>query len=127
MVEVVSVAGSIARVMSNLDIDLPVICRMGKVDGEIIATGGLAWGGGRCWLFFAVESDKARNITRQALRECQGLFRRAAQLGETEVYTPRDAEFETSERLCRLAGFEKTDEVIDGYEIWRAMMHRDET
>lgn len=118
MVDVVSVNGSVAKALSGLNIDLPVICRLGMQDGRLIATGGLAWSNGRCWLFFSVEGEP-RNIARQALRECDRLLRHAVQLGETEVFTPRDAEYPTSERLCRLAGFEKTDEVIDNFEVWR--------
>lgn len=83
----------------------------------MIAIGGLAFGAGRTWLFFHVDNPP-RNIVRQALAECRTMLRKARQLGATEVYTPRDTEYDTSERLCRLAGFEKTDEVIDGKEIW---------
>lgn len=126
MIEVQSIAGQLARMMTGLEIDLPVVCRIGKVDDQIIATGGLAWAKGRCWLFFDVQGEP-RNIARQALRECQAMFRRAIQLGETEVYTPRDAAYPTSERLCRMAGFEKTDEVLDGKEIWRVTLHKEIT
>lgn len=118
MVEVVSVGAGIARALSGMDFDMPVYCRIGKDGDRLIATGGLAWGAGRCWLFFSVEEGAPSNIVRPALRECAALLRKAAQLGETEVYTPRDAEYATSERLCKLAGFEKTDEVFDGLEIW---------
>lgn len=119
MVKVSSVNGVAARKMSGLNVNLPVIARVGVENDDVIALGGLAWGSGRCWLWFHVMEGAPKNIARQALQECRGLFRKAAQLGETEVYTPRDAEYPTSERLLKLAGFEKTDEVIEGQEIWR--------
>lgn len=119
MVEVISAGAGLARVVSGMDIDLPVYCRIGKDGDKLVAVGGLAWGQGRCWLFFAVEDDAPKNIARQALRECAALLRKAVQLGETEVYTPRDAQFASSERLLKLAGFEFTGEIIEGQEIWR--------
>ena len=124
MAEVQSISGLQACQISGLSVSLPVACKVGMIDGRMIAIGGIAWGGGRCWLFFHVDNPP-RNILRQALAECRSLLRKAAQFGETEVYTPRDAEYETSERLCRLAGFVKTDEVIDGKEIWRANVQPD--
>jgi hypothetical protein len=121
MIEVQSVNGSYARQHSGLEIDLPVACKVGLMDGRFIAAGGLAWGGGRCWLWFSVE-DGTKGILRQTLKECQYMLRKAAQLGATEVFTPRDANYPTSERLCKLAGFEKTGEVIEGKEIWRHLV-----
>lgn len=119
MVEVRTVSGNVARAMSGLEIDLPVICRIGIKDDEVIAVGGLAWGHGRCWLFFSVEDGKAKGIVRQALAECETLKRKAIQFGATEIFTPRDANYPTSERLLKLAGFERTDEVVNEFEVWQ--------
>jgi len=118
MVEIVSVSGMAAKALSGLEIDLPVICRLGMIEGKVVAAGGLAFGGGRCWLFFDIEEDCPKHVGLQALRQAKVMLRKAAQLGETEVYTPRNAAYETSERLCKMAGFEKTDEVLAGQEIW---------
>jgi hypothetical protein len=117
MVEVQTMHGAYARIHSGLNVDLPVTCRIGMQDGRVIAGGGLAFGGGRTWLWFFVEPG-AKHIAAQALKECRMLLRKAAQLGATEVYTPRDVQYPSSERLCKMAGFEKTDEVLDGQEIW---------
>lgn len=124
MIEVQSVPGIIAKELSGLNVDVPVVARVGVKDGEVIALGGLAYGKGRTWLWFHVNGEP-KNILRQALQQCETMKRVAAQFGATEVYTPRDAAYPTSERLCRLAGFEKTDEILDGKEIWRAMLHKD--
>lgn len=123
-VEVQSVPGIVAKELSGLSVDLPVIARVGIKDGEVIALGGLAYGADRCWLWFHVNGEP-KNIVRQALQQCETMKRVARQFGATEVYTPRDPAYPSSERLCRLAGFEKTDEISEGQEIWRAMLHKD--
>jgi hypothetical protein len=117
MVDVQSIGGSVAKRLSGLDIDLPVICRVGVSDDRVIALGGLAFWDGRCWLFFHVDNPP-KGIIRQALIECDLLLRKAAQLGETEVRTTRDKRYGSSERLLKIAGFIKTDEVLDGQEVW---------
>lgn len=119
MLEVISTSGMAAKALTGLDIDLPVICRIGMEGDKLIATGGLCFGGGRAWIWFHVENKPTQSIAMQAIRQARTMMRKAAQLGETEVYTLRDATFETSERLCKMAGFEKTDEIVEGLEIWR--------
>jgi hypothetical protein len=46
------------------------------------------------------------------------LLAKAWQLGETEVFTPRDTEFETSGRLLKVLGFEMLG-IEKGMEVWR--------
>lgn len=119
MLELVAEYGTVPREVFGLDVDLPFAAKAAVIDGKVVARGGLAWGQGRCWLWFSTEPDAPKGLGLRALRECALLLRKAVQLGETEVYTPRDADHPTSERLLKLAGFEKTDEVYDGKEIFR--------
>lgn len=116
MIEIVSSIG--ADHSNTIGEKVPFICKIASDDGRAFATGGLAFWRGTYILFFQVD-DPPKNIIRQTLRECKALLSKAVQLGATEVFTPRDPEYPSSERLCRLAGFEKTDEMIDGKEIWR--------
>lgn len=119
MIEIVSIPSQAAGAVANLDIYLPVICRVGIKDGRLVASGGLAWGSGRAWLWFSMEDQTlAKGQGLKALRQCASMLRKAWQLGETEVYATRDDRFETSERLLTMAGFEKTDEMLDGQEVW---------
>lgn len=102
---------------SGLAVDLPTFALAGFDDQGIIAVAGLAWNAGRCWLFFTMMRNEPR-YRFKVIACAKRLFRHARQLGEAEVYTPRDAQFETSERLLKLLGFEFfADE--NGIEIWR--------
>ena len=122
MVEVVSVPGVVAARMTGLDINLPVFARMCTEDGNFVGAGGLCWASGRCWLWFHVDDDKAKGHGMLAIKEARKLLKRAVQFGADEVFTPRDATYPSSERLCRLVGFEPTEEVVEGHEIWRATL-----
>lgn len=103
--------------VAGISVDLPTFALAGVDEDGAIAVGGLAWGGGRTWLFFHMMRNEPRY--RFKIIACaKRLFRQARQLGETEVYTPRDAQFETSERLLKLLGFEFFAEE-NGIEIWR--------
>lgn len=93
------------EVALNVQIDMPAVAFVGVDDNEIAGTGGLAWGGGRCWLWFHTVQQK-REYVGPILRQAKLLMRKAAQLGETEVYTVRDTAFDTSPRLMKLCGFE---------------------
>lgn len=115
MVEVIP-ANAQAIVRAN-DLDMPAMGFAGYEDGVLLAIGGLAWGRGRCWLWFRAENTEARHAF-AVVREGRRLLKRAAQLGETEVYTPRDAEYDTSERLLKLMGF-AFHGVENGIEVWR--------
>lgn len=119
MIEVLSVNGIAGKALSGLEIDMPVVMKVGMEDGRMIACGGLGWSGGRCWLWLHVENEASERIGIKVIREARKMLRKAAQLGEEIVYTPRDSSYETSERLLKMVGFEKTDEVILGSEVWR--------
>lgn len=126
MLEIISIPSQAAGAVANLDIYLPVICRVGIKDGKLVASGGLAFGSGRAWLWFSMaDVDLAKGQGLKALRQCASMLRKATQLGETEVYATRDDRFETSERLLKLAGFEKTDEMLDNQEVWKVMLCQD--
>lgn len=117
MVQIVQVDPREVLRMAGIAVDLPTFALAGVDDEGPIAIGGLSWGAGRCWLFFSMVRNEAR-YRFKVIASAKRLFRQAQQLGETEVYTPRDAEFETSERLLKLLGFEFfADE--NGIEIWR--------
>jgi len=118
-VEVISVPSQAAGAVANLEIAIPVICRVGIKDGKLVASGGLAFAAGRAWIWFSMEDQElAKGQGLKALRQCFSMLRKARQLGETEVYATRDEKFETSERLLKMAGFEKTDEMLDNQEVW---------
>lgn len=100
-----------------LDVYLPATARILRdEDGSVIAIWGLAWGDARCWLWFHVENYRpGYGLT--VLKEARRMFRMAAQLGETRIYAPRDASFDTSERLLKLLRFELNGHE-QGFEIW---------
>ena len=117
MVEIVQVDPREILRVAGIAVDLPTFALAGVDEDGAIAVGGLAWNAGRCWLFFHMMRDDPR-YRFKVIACAKRLFRHARQLGETEVYTPRDAQFETSERLLKLLGFEFfADE--NGIEIWR--------
>jgi len=118
MIEVVSVNPKMAPQVAGLVIDLPVVCKVGIADGQVIASGGLAWGKGRCWIWFVAEDGLTKGHGITAIRQCRKMLAKAKQLGESTVYALRDAKYETSERLLTLAGFMKTDEIDAGQEVW---------
>lgn len=101
----------------GITIDLPVIAYVGIEDNEIVGSGGLAWGGGRCWVWLrTTRVDRRYAIV--IVHWLKRLLRKAWQLGETEVFTPRDMEYETSERLLKALGFVMHG-IEEGQEIWR--------
>ncbi|MFK4060728.1 hypothetical protein [Brucella anthropi] len=107
---------NLVQAAEGLNIDLPVLAYIG-VDGDhIVGSGGLAWGQGKCWLWLTLQNGKPE-YARPIVRMVDRLKRKAAQLGETEIYTPRDKQFATSERLLRFLGFELS-EAHGEQEIW---------
>lgn len=97
-----------------MTIDMPVVAYVGIKNNNLVGSGGLAWGDGRCWLFLSVsESPNAIVVWRWAKR----MMAKARQLGETEIYTPRDREYDTSERLLSRLGF-TFNGMENGEEIW---------
>lgn len=115
--QIIPVHPRAVEVALNMNIDLPAVAFIGIDDDEIVGTGGLAWGEGKCWLWLAVQKPEKKYAT-AIIRKCRQVLRKARQLGETEVWTIRDPEFETSERLCRFVGFEFV-EVKDGQELFK--------
>ena len=106
------------RVM-GMKVDMPVKAYVG-VDGDrILGAGGLGWAGGKCWLFLLV-LDVNHGHPMQVVRWGRKLLRIAVQLGESEVFTPRDDEYPSSKKLLHLIGFQyyETDEKT-GKEIHR--------
>ena len=101
----------------GLDVDLPVVAMVAMVGEVCIAAWGLAWKDRACWLWFAIEGSKPayRFIV---MREAKKMLKRAAQLGETEVFVVRDDAYPTSARLLKILGFEPS-RIEDGKEIWR--------
>lgn len=102
---------------TGLLVDRPIVAKVAIEDGEIIAAGGLAWGGGRCWLWFSVEHEIYHQKI-SVVREARKMLKRAVQLGETIVYTIRDQSLPTSERLLRVVGFE-FDSFVESDEVWK--------
>jgi hypothetical protein len=118
MIEIMSVNPKLAPKVCGLNIDMPVVCKVGLVDGQVAASGGLAWGQGRCWIWFVVEGDLPKGHGLAAIHQCRKMVAKAKQLGESAVYAIRDSNYETSERLLTLAGFRKTDEQAEEQEVW---------
>ena len=96
-------------------IDWPAVAYVGIDDGEFVGSGGLAWGADRCWLWLQVSQPKPE-YARPVLRMARLMLRKAVQLGETEVYTVRDAQYPSSAKLLKLVGFELS-EIKDGQEV----------
>jgi hypothetical protein len=104
---------------AGLLVDLPVYAKA-AVEGEtLIAVWGLAWSEvpKRCWIFLHVENPRP-GIAFIVKREARKCLRHAVQLGETEVYSPRDVNLPTSTKLMRLLGFEYFAHENDE-EVWR--------
>jgi hypothetical protein len=103
----------------GLHVDLPTFSLAGIDEGEAVAVGGLAWDGSVCWLFFHMIKPEAK-YRFKVIACAKRLLRHARQLGETDVYTPRDAELKTSQRLLQLLRFEPfACEIESRVEIWR--------
>lgn len=101
----------------GVKVDLPALAFVGIDDGEVIGSGGLAWGGGRCWIWLDVQKPKP-SYAIPVMRKMRDLIRKARQLGEPEVFTPRDTQYPTSEKLLTVLGFEFHG-VEQGVEVWR--------
>lgn len=110
-----SVAAALA-----VQIDVPAVAVVGLDEGRLVGSGGLAWGDGRCWIWFKmIETKPAYALP--ILRETRRMLRRAEQLGETTVWTIRDEE-PNSRKLLGHLGFEFIGiEAFGGVEaeVWR--------
>ena len=98
-------------------IDMPAVAVLGIDDGQVVGAGGLAWGGGRCWIWFKMTASKPCYAV-PIFRATETMLRRAKQLGEREVFTPRDASEPTSTRLLEAIGFELFA-IEQGIEVWK--------
>ncbi|WP_132959009.1 hypothetical protein [Rhizobium sp. BK251] len=115
--EIVQVDPSTIAAVEGVDISIPAVAYVGIDEGQIVGSYGLAWGGGRCWIWLRLPNGKP-SYAITVMRRTKALLAKAWQLGETEVYTPRDTEFETSERLLTVLGF-KLHGIEKGMEVWR--------
>lgn len=105
------------QAMEGITIDLPAVAYIGIDDGEVVGSYGLAWGGGRCWIWLRLPNGKP-SYAITVMRRTKALLAKAWQLGEEEVFTPRDTEYTTSEKLLTILGFEMHG-IEQGQEIWR--------
>lgn len=102
--------------VAGFNVDLPAYLVVAMNGAEVAGAGGLAWSNGRCWLF--LETVQPVPFARfRIISEARKMMRKAAQLGETEVYVARDRSFSTSARLLRLLKFEPFGVEL-GEEIW---------
>lgn len=105
----------------GFEVDMPAVAVLGTDEGVVVGSGGLAWGKGKAWIWFKMLASRPSYAV-PIFRETQRMLRRAVQLGETDVFTPRDDAEPHSEKLLRMLGFEPTDEIMRtdrDYVIWR--------
>lgn len=113
---IVSAPPHIVAELEGVKIDMPAAAYIGVDDGQVVGSFGLAWGQGRCWIWLRVADVNARyaiTIFRQAKR----LFAKARQLGESELFTPRDTNYPTSQKLLTLLGF-RLHGIENNIEVW---------
>lgn len=115
--QVVQVSPTTIEVTDKVKIDIPAIAFVGIEDGEVVGSGGLAWGGGRCWIWLRVAASR-RRYGLVVMHRTKALLAKAWQLGEREVFTPRDADYPTSEKLLKVLGF-RFFAMENGVEVWR--------
>lgn len=113
---IVPVPPHMVEVAEGVIIDMPAVAYIGLDGDEIVGSGGLAWGRGRCWVWLKVAEVNPRNAI-TILHWTKRMLAKARQLGESEVFTPRDALYPTSEKLLTVLGFEFR-EVTNGIEVW---------
>jgi hypothetical protein len=99
----------------NVVIDWPAVAFVGMDDGELVGTGGIAWGADRCWLWLHVLKPRPQYAV-PLVRVAKKMLRKAVQLGETTVFTVRDEQYASSAKLLKLVGFELS-EIKDGQEV----------
>ena len=120
MLRIVSADPQSVAVALGVEIDMPAVALVGIDDDVFAGSGGLAWGKGRCWIWFSVVNGKPE-YARPVLRTVQMLKAKARQLGETEIFTIRDPGFKSSAKLNRLCGFEFFG-IEDGQEVFRCIL-----
>lgn len=115
---IVQVSPAFVEIAEGIKIDMPALAYVGIDDGEIVGSYGLAWGHGRCWIWLKLPNGKP-SYARTVIKRARVLLAKARQLGETEVFTPRDAEFRTSMKLLTVLGFKHHSTTEHGIEVWR--------
>lgn len=117
MLEIVAVSPAFVEIAEGIKIDMPALAYIGRVGEDIIGSGGLAWGGGRCWIWLHIaKTDPTYALP--IVHKTKALLAKARQLGETEVFTPRDAQYPTSKKLLTILGF-RMHAIEQGIEVWR--------
>jgi hypothetical protein len=115
--KVVQVPPSTVERVEGVIIGIPALAYIGVDDDKIVGSCGLAWGNGRCWIWLQfIEPKPSYAIT--VYRKAKMLLKKAWQMGENEVFTPRDDKYPTSKKLLTTLGFQKFT-VEAGVEIWR--------
>jgi hypothetical protein len=115
--KIVQVPPTAIEVAENIKIDLPAVAYIGIDDGGIVGSGGLAWGAGRCWIWLRTERTRPEYAI-PLMRQTRKLMAKAMQLGETEVFTPRDTSYPTSEKLLKVLGFSFVG-IEENNEVWK--------
>lgn len=114
--QILPVAPSLVEVAEGVKIDIPSVAFIG-VDGDrVVGSGGLAWGQGRCWIWLRVTEVNPRYAL-AVMHQTKRLLAKARQFGETEVFSPRDAEYPTSQKLLTVLGF-TLHGIENGIEVW---------
>jgi hypothetical protein len=104
-------------------VDYPAYAYVGEDDGDLRGAGGLAWCGGKAWLWLMVnDTDSAYALP--LIRKARALMDLAASLGEEAVYVTRDERFSTSEKLLRILGFRPTGETHQGHEVYECRVSK---
>lgn len=117
MLQVIQVSPTTIEATDKVKIDIPAIAYVGIEDGQIVGSGGLAWGGGRCWLWLRIATSRPK-YGFAVMHQMKALLAKAWQLGEHEVFTPRDSDYPTSEKLLTVLGF-RFFAMEEGVEVWR--------
>ncbi|NTF54422.1 hypothetical protein G6L12_05875 [Agrobacterium rhizogenes] len=116
-VEIVQVDPSTVATLESIKIDMPAVAYIVIDDGEVVGSYGLAWGAGRCWIWLRLPNGKP-SYAITVMRRTKAILAKARQLGETEVFTPRDAQYRTSEKLLKVLGF-RMHGIEEGLEVWK--------
>jgi hypothetical protein len=101
----------------GVEITMPAVAVLGFDGDRLVGSGGLAWGGGRAWIWFKMLESKPSYAV-PIVRATRKMLRRAVQLGECEVFTPRDASEPMSLKLLTMLGFERQGDE-GGIEVWK--------
>lgn len=94
----------------------PIKGYAGRDGFRTVIVGGLFIGlDNKVWGFIDARPAYRRGIIYRYMKR---ILEEAAADGIPAIYVARDASLETSERLLSRSGFTKTDDIIDGHEIW---------